>query len=228
MLVIQTGFGHYAVMRVAMAVFCAYAALSCEQTKSTEPVAQPSVVESLEQSSLSSEAVWQSPQEKLSAIVVPGFKRKLREPRPTPNRGTVWLVSQVANSANKKIKVRVSFSECTEQRCPPLGEAPVVDANRALAARHAEDPKLVFETYELDLGERKALVHYARSFVEPYALHELKAITHNGVHRLNMTLSPKSQRQPTARSSEDLLREMPKAELEAAARDLFKAYGALL
>ncbi len=101
---------------------------------------------------------------------------------------------------------------------------------RMLSSAHLENPALVFQVDELDLGGRKAIAVYKESFVETKTAsgtsrstaHGLDVWFNDGVHQVLIQVSPRGKTR--AGSAEELRASLSRAEMEAAARALFAPF----
>lgn len=98
---------------------------------------------------------------------------------------------------------------------------------KLLSSAHAENPALVFQVDEIDLGGRKGIAIYKESFVETKnasgtsksTAYGLQVWFNDGTHQVMIEISPRGK--PMASSVEELRASMSRAEMEAAARALF-------
>lgn len=101
---------------------------------------------------------------------------------------------------------------------------------RMLATAHVENPALVFQVDEIDLGGRKGIAIYKESFVETKnasgtsksASHGLQVWFNDGAHQVMIEVSPRGAEMPG--SLEALRTSMSRAEMETAAKALFAAF----
>jgi len=99
-----------------------------------------------------------------------------------------------------------------------------------LPSTHKNNPDLVFDIDEMDIDGTKVITQYGLSFVKTEnskaSMHELDIFYNNGVNMMNIKVSGKHKQFKMAESLDELKTEFTRAEMEAAAKSVFKALNA--
>ncbi len=162
----------------------------------------------------------------LSKTEVPGFTRTSE--RSSKSNATMTYEGKDPNAQGWHPSATVLVEHCVFCSKMDLAEWRAnPNLKKLLSSAHAENPALVFQVDEIDLGGRKGIAIYKESFVETKnesgtsrsTAYGLQVWWNDGTHQVMIEVSPRGK--PMAGSLEELRASLSRAEMEAAARALF-------
>lgn len=165
----------------------------------------------------------------LSKTEVAGFKRTSE--RSSKSSATMTYEGATPNAQGWHAFATVMLEHCVF--CSKMDLATWranPNLKRLLSSAHAENPALVFQVDEIELGGRKGIAIYKESYVETKnasgtsksTSYGLQVWFNDGTHQVMIDVSPRGK--PMASSVEELRASLTRAEMEAAARALFAPF----
>lgn len=153
-------------------------------------------------------------------------------------RATKSMANIYYKGSKPNAKEMVPFVSVMLMKCPMRCMDLAVDKAKAnqnlkmnLPSIHKNNPKLVWDAFELDFGGKKGLGIYHRSFMPTAdgkgtaSAHGLMAFYHNGTYVIHLTISARGAKgYKSAKDEKELEEQMSKDEMVAAARAVFGGF----
>ena len=180
-----------------------------------------------------SSAGWdEATYKKMSETKVDGFELQPGA-RATKNMANLYYKGAKANAKEMVPFVAVTLMKCPI-RCMDL-EVDKAKANQNLKMNlpkiHKDNPKLVWDVFEIDFGGKKGLGIYNRSFMKTAdgkgtaTANGLMAFYHNGKHIIQFNVSARGAKEhKSAKDEKELEEMMSKDEMVAAAKAVFAGF----
>jgi hypothetical protein len=166
---------------------------------------------------------------------VPGFVR--RGERATAAAAIPWYEAREESSPGWRIVAVVTFGAC--EPCKPLDlstwRSHEAQLRGVLPPEHREDPSLVFDLFEIDLGGRRGVALFKRSLLRgrgpggaASVVHGLTAWWNDGREEVSVDLTARGPAGAAAESPADLDARASRDDFVRAAQAVFSAFAPAL